>query len=489
MTTDTKPPMEISAAAIARLKAALTRPKGKEFPIQPPALLPGVVPQGAKSAVAMDWGNNAAVYGYANQAFGGVGFPGYPYLAELAQRVEYRSPSETTAAEMTRKWVRLAATGDGDKSAKLQALEAALTKYKVRELFRWAVEMDGYFGHAQVYVAIKGQDNDDARKLPLILSPATIPKGSLIAFRGIEPLWTTPVNYNANDPTAADFYKPRAWFLMGKETHASRLLEFVGRPVPDMLKPAYNFGGMSLSQLMEPYVNNWLRTRDAVSDLINNFSLLILGTNLSTTLQGGGADDLAARAQFFNETKSNTGLLMRDMDTEEVTQLNVPLSSLDKLQAQAQEQMAAPSHTPLVKLLGVTPAGLNANSDGEIRVYYDFIDSVQERMYRDTLTKVLAILQLNEFGVVDDSITFDFEPLMQLDGKELAEVRKSDADAAVAYIQAGVLSPEEERQRLVADPNSGYNSLEPGDLPEPPEPEPGTVPEGGPDADTTSTNT
>ena len=36
---------------------------------------------------------------------------------------------------------------------------------------------------------------------------------------------------------------------MGRQVHTSRILTFIGRPVPDLLKPAYSFGGLSLVQL------------------------------------------------------------------------------------------------------------------------------------------------------------------------------------------------------------------------------------------------
>ncbi|WP_163505183.1 anti-CBASS protein Acb1 family protein, partial [Escherichia coli] len=73
-------------------------------------------------------------------------------------------------------------------------------------------------------------------------------------------------------PLAADYYKPQSWYVMGKEVHASRFLSFVSRPVPDVLKAAYNFGGLSLSQIAEPYVDNWIRTRDSVGDMVHSYS-------------------------------------------------------------------------------------------------------------------------------------------------------------------------------------------------------------------------
>jgi hypothetical protein len=461
---------KLSIAYEALAKFLPQEPERKSFEIKPPVLMPGVVPAWAKqdeAYMAMDL-SLGTIYDYAGQAFFGMGFPGYAYLSELTQRSEYRSPSETAAMEMTRKWIKFTSKGEGDLSKQIETLEAEFKRHKIRDLFRTAAEQDGMFGRAQIYINIDGSD-DDTRKLPLVLNPATIKKGSLKGFKNIEPIWTTPYAYNSIDPAASDFFKPTQWFVLGKTTHASRLITIISREVPDMLKPAYNFGGISMTQLMEPYVNNWLRTRDAISDLIHSFSISGIKTNMASTLAGGSGDDIFKRAQLFNQVRDSRGLMLLDMEEEEFFQFNTPLGGLDALQSQAQEQLAMPCHTPLVKLLGVTPSGLNASSEGEIQVYYDYIASQQENILREPIQKILNIVQLDVFGKIDEAISFEFEPLQELTGTELSQVRKTDCDAAVAYINAGVISPEEERTRLAADPNSGYTSLEPGDLPEPPE--------------------
>jgi len=41
----------------------------------------------------------------------------------------------------------------------------------------------------------------------------------------------------------------------------------------------------------------------------------------------------------------------------------------------------------------------------------------------------------------------------------LAKIRADDAQAGASYIANGVIAPEEERERLQSDPNSGYNNL------------------------------
>jgi len=451
--------LAISYSLLSRF--AGQEPEPVRYEVKRPDLPPGVIPESAK--MAMDTADSA-IYEYASQTYRGMGFPGYPYLSELAQRSEYRSPTETTAKEMTRKWCKVVSHGEGDKAGKIEVIESELKRHKVRDLFRTAAEHDGFFGRGQIHVSLKG-DTDETRQLPLVIRKETINPGTLEGFKSVEPIWTAPYAYNSTDPLAKDFFKPTSWFVMGKLTHASRLLTFVSREVPDMLKPAYNFGGMSMSQLMEPYVNSWLRTRDSVSDLLHSFSISGLKTNMGDALAGGEGQNIFDRAALFNKARDNRGLMLLDKDTEEFFQFNTSLAGLDKLQAQSQEHMAAPCHTPLVKLFGITPTGLNASDEGEISVYYDYINSMQEDLFSDNLHKIISIIQLDKFGEIDPAIGIEWIPLKQVDEEAQARIRKTDSETGANLIQTGSISNLEERARLAADPKSGYTSLDVEDVP------------------------
>lgn len=444
---------------------------------------PGVLPNG-KMAMDQDpsvadptqWAASSITAAFAE----GQAFLGYPYLSELAQRPEYRVISQTWAEEMTRGWIRIVSTGNSDQEAKeekIKRLEAAMKKFKVREFFRDILEKDGYFGRAHLYVDLGSDPNDSAELKTSIgsgheeLSRSKIRPGTLRGFKAIEAVWTYPNGYNANNPLRDDFYRPETWFVMGKEVHRTRLLTFIGRPVPDLLKPVYSFGGLSLSQMAKPYVDNWLRTRQSVSDTLSSFSTMILLTDLSAMLEEGAATDLNARADFYNATRDNRGLMLADKNDEDLKNVAVPLGTLDALQAQSQEQMSSVSQIPLVKFTGVTPKGLNASSEGELRVFYDKVKSRQEAEVRPNLETVIALVQLNEFGEVDPEIGFEFVPLWEPNRTEEANAEKTDTDAACALIDRGVLSPQEVRVSIANNPKSRYASLDTSEeaLPELPE--------------------
>lgn len=463
--------MQISALTIAKALVKPTQMVERRVlcaPVLPERVLPPA-DQLASDHVTYDSASSAWGLAYSRDC--DLGFRGYQYLAELAQRSEYRSPAETIASEMTRKWIEFKAIGKGDKSKKISEIAAEFKRLGIQQAFRKIAELDSFFGRAQLHIRIKGQSTDARLVTPLVVSPETIAKGSLEGLTVVEPMWTTPNFYNAMDPLAPDFYKPKSWYIMGRLIHASRLLTFVAREVPDMLKPSYNFSGVSMTQLMEPYVNQWLRTRNSVSDMLHSFSISGIKTDLNATMSGSEEETLVGRAELFNALRDSRGLMLLNKDTEDFFQFNVPLSGLDSLQAQAQEHMAAPSHIPLVKLLGVTPTGLNASSAGEIAVFYDFVLALQRHFFSPNLQIVLELVQLSLYGQIDKDIGFEYVPLTELTGEALSAIRKEATDGGCALIDRGVISPLEERERLASDPNSGYNNLVVEDVPPPPEAE------------------
>lgn len=443
-------------------------------PYEPPK---GVLPEGKTGKrLAMDAGFSAGTYQDTvalqnlNAAYDqGYAFPGFSVLSEWSQIPEFRRPAETYAREITRRWIKIQAVGNEDKTGKVKEIEAEFDRLSVQAVLRRAIEQDGFFGRSQIFPDFGDAVRRDQTELrtELALTPAKIRKGSLKGLTVVEPIWSYPNIYDAADPLNQAFYKPTSWYVMGKEVHSSRLLTIVSRKVPDILKPAYAFSGLSLSQMMKPYVDNWLRTRQSVSDLVHAFTVWTLKTDLSQIMNQGGMQQLFNRLQVFNIGRDNHGVNAVNKDTEEFDNVSAPLGSLDKLQAQAQEHMCAPSGLPLVYLTGITPSGLNSTSQGEIEVFQDTIASNQE-IYSPAILAILKMVQLSLFGEIDPGITFIWNPLKVVTAAEQATIRKTQADTDVAYIDAGVLMPDEVRDRVASEEDSPYNALDLSrELPEP----------------------
>lgn len=523
--------------ALGNAPALLNRDRPEFNPFRLPDFPPGVMPPNKKMHLAMDealcgtmdWaGTQWAGNQFAGLASEGLVFPGYAYLSQLAIRPEYRIASETIADEMTRKWIRFRGIGENpneskddddldalekdikndkakgnpkkgqgpikaggsstqDKSERIKEITDFMDHLGVKDAYYNAALGGGLYGRMHLFHEINGNDGQDLEELKSDLGDGRGPmsKGKvgkmapLTGLKAIEPIWTYPTTYSAINPLRRDFYNPQIWYTQGQEIHVSRLFNFIPRPVPDILKPTFSFGGISLSQLGTPYVDIWLQTRQAIAQLIVSFSTMVLSTDMQAILQDpnlGGAG-LLARVQAFNKTRGNQGTFVINKATEEFSNVQTSLAGLHELQAQAQEHMLCVWRIPAVKYTGIQPTGLNASSEGEIKVFEDTIKGMQERTFRAHLTRTIRFCMLSLWDEVDEDIVFDFVPLRELSEKEEAEVQKSKAETwDILMNGCQAIGPSDVRRALSADPDSDFPDLDPDeepDLPEPQEPDAG----------------
>ena len=195
------PPAAPAARQPMRIRADTVSASDSPFVMMDPP--PGVVPTTGRAAVQTANDYLGGLYDYASGGLGGalgggitgIRWLGYAVLAELSQRAEFRNIVETWAGDMTREWIEWHATGDDDKSERIGKLEDAMRRLDVQDVFRRAVELDGYFGRIQIFPDLGAGDEELAK--PLVVTPAKIGKGDLKALRTIEPFWTYPIDYDA----------------------------------------------------------------------------------------------------------------------------------------------------------------------------------------------------------------------------------------------------------------------------------------------------
>ena len=169
---------------------------------------------------------------------------------------------------------------------------------------------------------------------------------------------------------------------------------------------------------------------------------------MSQFLSGGDCNSLTQRVKYFNAQRSNDGTVLLDKETEEMEQINTPLSGVTDIVSMSLDLAPVILGISKDKYFGDLPKGLNASSEGTNRIYYDKIQSLNEKICYDNVEKVLKILQLNRYGEIDDNISFQFAPLWEMDERERAEINKVKADTAAVYLDRGALSAEEVRGSL-----------------------------------------
>jgi hypothetical protein len=134
--------------------------------------------------------------------------------------------------------------------------------------------------------------------------------------------------------------------------------------------------------------------------------------------------------------------------------------------------VSADTGYPITRLFGVSPAGMNATGESDMRNYYDKVRSRQQRVLKPMLLRVVQII--SEWQKLPEPF-IEFRPLKQMSEKEQAELEKlqADKDQAVAntyktYIDMGAMEPYEARYLQFGDsldkiPVPEEEALPPGD--------------------------
>lgn len=401
-------------------------------------------------------------------------FVGYGVLTGLTQNGLIRAGVEMIADESCHEWVELKRSDAGNTDAnagneRIQRIEREMRRFGIRDVFKRAMELCGYYGGCLVYIDT-GETDPAKLKMPLVRASAMIERGSIRGFIPIEPFNVAPGNYDSSRPWSKHYFEPVSWWIQGQEIHASRFLYFAVNPVPTLIKPAYNFFGIPTAQIVLDVVDHFTKCREAVARLIEKFSMTIFKTDMSGLLQGGGRTDLDRRIQFMCDNRDNDAIIAinaGDINSggEDILKADTNLAGVTDIVRQSMEMVAAYFNEPVVKLWGISPAGFNATGDADLRNHYDHIATLQNAVFRKQLEDVLTLIQLDTFGDIDSGITFDFLPLNKEDDRTIIETQKIRADIDATLIAAGVISQEESRARIAADPDSGYNSIDADALP------------------------
>lgn len=376
-------------------------------------------------------------------------FVGYGVLQQIAQQGMIRACVQTTADDMSRKWIELTA-GDNTEDQTQDLADLIEHKYKLKNIFHQAFETCGYMGGALIYIDTGAED----LTLPLVVSDlsAELEKGSPLKFVMIDPVNISPAEYNCTDPLRDDYMKPRFWYVLGKRVHHSRLLPIVENQPPLLLKPNYNFLGIPQAQILWDYVMHFNECRVYTANLLQKISLLVVQTDTEAVLSN--ADGIAmfdAKMEMLQRYRNNDSVFVCDKESEAVSNVQTSIGGCTDIVRQSLEMIASINRTPAVKLLGISPSGFNATGESDLRNYYDLINSKQE-LHRDALQTCINAIQLAEFGQIDPSLDFDFVPLAEDDKASAAMTAQTKAGALGQLLDRQVISVEELRNAVKADP-------------------------------------
>jgi uncharacterized protein len=387
---------------------------------------------------------------YANQ-----GFIGYQACAIFAQNKLIKKACSMPSKDAARNGWKLT-INDGKEAppeliAKLKKLDK---KFKIKRNLVEFVTNNRVFGIRIAIFVVDSQDPD------YYLKPFNIDGVKPNTYKGIsqvDPYWMTPMmgEDSIKDPAAINFYDPTWWQIGGRRYHRSHLCIIRHDEVPDIIKPAYMYGGVSLVQQIFERVYASERTANEAPLLAMTKRMNVVKADLDKVFQN---------PQRFMERQAEQVAMRDNMGTrvigleEDYTQHETSLADLDATIMTQYQLVSMLSEVPATKLIGTSPKGFGAAGEYEIASYNELLAGMQENDMTPMLERHYELVSKSEFGGKYE-IEPVWNPLDEPTEKEIAEVNKIKADTYTSLQGTGAVDGDDIAEVLTKDPQSGFAGM------------------------------
>lgn len=233
----------------------------------------------------------------------------------------------------------------------------------------------------------------------------------------------------------------------GVPVHASRLMVFPGRELPEQLKTANSGFDDSVLQMAFDAIVGCTAVDKVGQTLVQKLSTTTLSTTALEEMDGPEMlMVLRERARMIAEQQSNQNLLLLQPGETIATQ-GISITGFDDIANRAALQLCAASGMPATRLFGEAPAGFNTDGASQEKLWDRRVVIAQERI-RPPLHQFYNALFASETGPTggrEISYEVAFPPTTTLTSTEEAALRLSVAQADQIYLTNGVLKPSEVR--------------------------------------------
>jgi len=390
--------------------------------------------------------------------FAGQGFIGWQTCAILAQNWLIDKACTIPAQDAIRHGWDIVTTDDQEVNEDaLQMLKRADRRWQIKRQCRELIKNGRIFGIRHALFIVDGIDYEAP------FNPDGVRPGSYRGISQIDPYWIAPMldGQAASNPAAKDFYEPTWWMINGKRVHKSHLcIMRNGDSVPDILKPSYYYGGIPIPQKVYERVYAAERTANEAPMLAMTKRLTAM--KLDLTAAAANPAKVAERMNYWVQLQNNFGVKVIG-DTDEIQQFDTSLTGLDETIMTQYQLVAAAANIPATKLLGTSPKGFDASGEYEESSYHEELESIQEHDLTPFIQRHHLLCIRSEIApklkIAPFSVEISWNPVDSPTAKEKAETNRIKAETDNIWVSAGAIDGADIRQRLIGDPDSGYNGI------------------------------
>lgn len=372
--------------------------------------------------------------------------------------------AELPAKEMVRAWINVRAdekdAGDSvtdqvsTSKLVLQALDDLDAQPKVFEALVWS----RVFGGSLLFLGVDDGGGSDPQALSKPINERSIRS---FDFLQVFDRWDVNVRKWYADPSQPKFGHPELYDIVQTSVpggldrlrprfgiHESRFVRFDGAMTNRRRWLRNNGWADSVYVRVAEVIRDFAAAWGGAAHLLQDFAQAVFKMKgLQAALASDNDDLVINRMILMDMCRSVARAVPLDSDNEEFTRQATPVTGLPDLLDRFALRLSAAARMPASLLMGQSPSGLNATGDADIRFFYDSIKAQQEQNLRPRLNRIVELLFLAAEGPTrghePDNWSIEFNPLWQLDEKDMGTLRKTQAEADQIYIMNGVLTPEE----------------------------------------------
>jgi phage-related protein (TIGR01555 family) len=381
------------------------------------------------------------------------GFPGYQSLAIIAQHWMVEKACSMAGKDAVRNGWKLKAGQDELTGEMADQIAESDKAFKIRQHL---VQMNKFKNMFGIRIVLFEVESDDPGYYEKPFNIDGITEGSYKGISQVDPYWMMPMMTAeaTSDPSSQHFYDPEYWIISGKKFHRSHLIIARGPEMADILKPTYIFGGISLVQRIYERIYAAERTANEAPLLAMNKRTTAIHVDMDKAVANEAG--LLKRLGLWIRFRDNHAVKVLGQD-ETMEQFDTSLADFDNVIMSQYQLVAAIAEVPATKLLGTPPKGFNATGEFEMVSYHESLESIQEHDMQPLLDRHYLILT-RSLGL-DIKISAIWEPVDSMTTSQLADLNDKTADTDTKRITAGIISPDEARNKLRQDRYAGYSTL------------------------------
>jgi phage-related protein (TIGR01555 family) len=230
--------------------------------------------------------------------------------------------------------------------------------------------------------------------------------------------------------------------------HKDRILRFDGDWLPYRIRQRnYGWGMSSLQTVYDSFRHYWTGLNSAAT-LLTEFDIFVHKVRgLAAMLAAGKESSIRDRLQVNDMSKSIYRGYAIDAEKEELEFISRNFGGIGEILEKLRVDIIGASKIPHTVLFGESPSGLGSTGRSEERDFAKMLADYQSVNFKRPMKKLLEYIMLSKEGPtkgeLPESWRISFNPLFELNEREMADVRARVAAVDGRYIQLGVLSPKE----------------------------------------------